>query len=135
MAFIEFGPENVVGVAIIDEQHHKLFDMLNTLHQATVTGEEQSALVSIFDDLIEYTVYHFRTEEEFYVKHEYPSYEAHKAEHDKLAGQAVELLQQFQSGSATISFDLLDFLHGWLLTHTMGLDKEVGPFLNDRGVF
>lgn len=134
MAYLEFGPEHEVGIAEVDKQHRKLFEMLSDLHTATVNGEEQSALTAILDDMVEYTVYHFKTEEDLYVKYDFPGYEEHKRVHDELTAQAVELQNQFREGSATISFDLLDFLHDWLVTHTTGLDREMGPFLKSKGV-
>ncbi|MBU1247236.1 MAG: bacteriohemerythrin [Proteobacteria bacterium] len=135
MSFLEWNDDHKVGVKEVDEQHQKLFDMLNDLHQAAVNGSEQSVLAAILDEMIDYTVYHFKTEEDLYIKYNFPGYENHKKVHDALTGQAVELQQQFRDGSATISFDLLDFLHGWLVDHTTGLDKEMGPFLNEKGVY
>lgn len=132
MAFINFTKKNMINVPEIDDQHKKLFDILNELHAATVEGQEQSALVKIFDDLISYTVEHFDCEEEYMKKYEFSGYEKHKQEHDELTGQAVELQKLFKSGSATISFDLLDFLHDWLNDHTMGTDTDMGDYLSDH---
>ena len=135
MSFLEWNDDHKVGVKQVDEQHQKLFDMLNALHEAAVNGAEQSALAGILDEMIDYTVYHFQTEEQLFQQYAYPDYAAHKTIHDALTSQAVDLQQQFRDGSATISFDLLDFLHGWLVEHTTGLDKEMGPFLNGKGVY
>ena len=134
MAFIEWTTANAVGVTIVDDQHKLLFGLLNRLHQAVVDGREQGELHGILDELIEYTVYHFQTEEDLCVEHGYPGYDQQKSEHDTLTATAVELQKQLRDGSATLSFELLDFLHGWLMEHTIGLDREMGPFLNERGV-
>ena len=135
MAFIDWTKKNEVGVKEVDDQHKKLFDMLNALHQATANGDEQSVLMGILDELIEYTVYHFQTEEDLFEEFDYPDYLEHKTVHDDLTRQAVELQQKFREGSATISFEVLDFLNSWLVDHTIGMDKEMGPFLNGKGVF
>lgn len=131
MAFIEWTEKNEVGIRQVDEQHRELFALLNRLHAATVEGQEQSMLVGILNELVDYTVYHFDVEEGLMTKHEYPDYDAHKAEHDKLTTQAVDLQRQFQDGSATISFELLDFLHDWLMDHTMDTDRKMGAFMQD----
>lgn len=135
MAFIQWTDKNKVNIREVDEQHQRLFDILNRLHEAVSQGKEQGELFAILDELIDYTVYHFQTEENLYVEHEFPGYEEHKAEHDKLTGTAVELQGKLREGSATISFELLDFLHAWLMEHTLGLDQEMGPYLNERGVY
>ncbi|NDV19723.1 bacteriohemerythrin [Pseudodesulfovibrio sp. JC047] len=132
MSFIEFTEENRIGIAEIDEQHRNLFTLLNTMHTATIEGQEHSAIVAIFDDLIVYTVEHFDTEEKYMQEYQYPQYTDHKKEHDDLTGQALQLQMQFNSGSATVTFELLDFLNGWLNDHTMGTDRELGDFLRPR---
>ena len=134
MPFIQWTAKNKVNVKAVDEQHQKLFDILNRLHAAVVQGQEQGALFAILDELIDYTVYHFQTEEKLFLDHGFPGYEEHKAEHDKLTGTAVDLQAKLREGSATLSFELLGFLHDWLMNHTLGLDQEMGPFLNARGV-
>jgi hemerythrin len=134
MAFIEFGKKNEVNIKEVDDQHRQLFVILNRLHDAVVEGKEQGELYAILDELIEYTVYHFQTEEKLFVEHDFPGYAVHKAEHDKLTGTAVDLQAKLRDGSATLSFELLDFLHDWLMQHTLGLDQEMGPYLNERGI-
>lgn len=135
MAFIEWTEKSMVNIVKVDAQHKKLFEILNRLHASVVEGKEQSELIDILDQLIEYTVEHFETEEELFLDHGFPGYEEHKAAHDQLTATAVELQGKLKGGSATLSFEVLDFLHDWLMDHTLGLDKEMGPYLNERGVY
>lgn len=134
MAFLEWTHDNEVGVEEVDKQHRHLFDLLNRLHESVVQGKEQSELHSILDEMIDYTVYHFKTEEDLFLAHDYPGYQEHKDVHDDLTRTAVELQEKLRDGSAVLSFELLEFLNGWLMEHTLGLDKAMGPFLNDKGV-
>lgn len=134
MSFIHFTSENEVHIKEVDDQHRHLFDLLNRLHDAVAAGKEQGELFAILDELVEYTVYHFQTEERLYVEYDFPGYEVHKAAHDELTATAVDLQRKLREGSATLSFELLDFLHGWLTEHTLGLDQEMGPYLKERGV-
>ena len=134
MSFITFTAANMVHIREVDDQHRRLFDMLNRLHEAVVQGKEQGELHDILDDLVEYTVYHFETEEDLYQEYGYPGYAEHKREHDKLTATVVELQGSLRTGSATLSFEVLDFLNAWLVDHTLGLDQEMGPFLIAHGV-
>ena len=134
MPFIDWTNKNAVGVAEVDAQHQKLFELLNRLHESVVQGKEQSELFAILDELIDYTVYHFKTEEDLFLKYDFPGYQEHKDVHDELTRTAVDLQQQLREGSAVLSFELLDFLNSWLIDHTLGLDQEMGPFLNAKGV-
>ena len=49
------------GIKIIDEQHRNLVDIINRLAKSVALGSENVELNSIFDELVEYTVYHFQT--------------------------------------------------------------------------
>ncbi|MCP5002917.1 MAG: hemerythrin family protein [Planctomycetes bacterium] len=65
----------------------------------------------------------------------YPEYEAHKCEHDELTMRVVGFQRVFLEGSATVSYELLDFLSEWITKHTMVVDRKYSSFLNRRGVF
>ncbi|WP_316898170.1 bacteriohemerythrin [Pseudodesulfovibrio indicus] len=134
MPFIQWSQKNCIGVPVVDEQHQKLFDILNRLHESVVEGLEQSAVFSILDELIDYTVYHFNTEEEYFEKYGFQGLKVHKEEHDRLTAQALDLQAKLREGSATISFEILDFLHDWLMDHTTGLDMEFGDFIREKGI-
>jgi len=131
MAFISWADKYSMNVQEIDKQHKHLFVLLGNLHKAVSEGAEQGTLAEILDELIDYTVYHFKTEEDLFKKYKYHDYDNHKKEHDDLTKQVVELQKQFMDGSATISFEVLDFLRDWLLTHTMGSDMKYVNFITD----
>lgn len=130
MAFLDWTPSYELGLDVVDQQHQNLFDLLNKLYDATVRGDEQSVLGNILDELVDYTVEHFQTEEDIFLHSGYAGADQHKAIHDKLTEQAVDLQQQFRTGSVTISFDLLDFLNNWLVEHTMGEDRKMADYIN-----
>ncbi len=135
MAFLIWDNQFSLNVKKIDEQHKHLFHLLNKLHDVVVEGAEQSLLAHILDELIEYTVYHFGTEEKLFAEHQYPEYTMHKREYDDLTRQVVEFQRIFREGSATISFELLDFLRRWLTKHTLGSDQKYAAFMHAKGVF
>ncbi|WP_027720148.1 bacteriohemerythrin [Maridesulfovibrio zosterae] len=134
MAFIDWEDKYKINVADVDEQHMGLFDLLNRLHESVINGEDKSMQSTILDELIDYTVEHFATEEKLFLETGFSGYENHKKVHDDLTSQAVDIQNEFRNDNATISFELLDFLNDWLTTHTLGLDQEAGDFLNSKGV-
>lgn len=134
MAFIEWTGKNQIGIPEVDEQHQKLFDILNRLHAAVSTGDEQGTIFGVLNELVDYTVYHFNTEEELFKKFNYPAMDEHVVEHNSLTKQAIDLQGQLRDGSATISFELLDFLYDWLMDHTTGLDMEFGNFIRTNKI-
>lgn len=130
MEFITWTADLSVN-AEIDEQHKKLFGIVNELHASVTAGAERSALALIFDELIDYTITHFQTEERYFAELDYPDAAAHKKEHDDLTAQVVRLHGQFVDGDLVISFELLDFLYDWLMTHTGDSDIKFKKFLDE----
>ncbi len=128
MAFMEWCDKYMLGLKEVDEQHEQLFNIVNQLHQAVVEGADQSVVGAILDDLIEYTVEHFETEERLFLAQEYPRYEEHKKEHDLLTQQALEIQEKFRAKEITVTFELLDFLSDWLKNHTTDSDLKYAQF-------
>jgi hemerythrin-like metal-binding protein len=53
-----------VGTDKIDNQHRHLIELLNTLHDAMLQGKGKEKMKTILNELVEYTKYHLKTEEE-----------------------------------------------------------------------
>ena len=129
--FIEWTDELSVGIEEIDEQHRVLVDLVNEMHQA-ITDQRGSEVVSdILEKLADYTRIHFAVEESLMRILQYPDYEPHKEQHEKLIAHLRELRGKVESGQTAIGFELMHFLRNWLTQHILGTDKEyVDHFLN-----
>jgi hemerythrin-like metal-binding protein len=66
--------------------------------------------------------------------HRFPSFERHKAEHDKLIAQLGALRQNFRVGKASVSVEVMTFLQNWLIGHIVGMDKQYAAFMQAAGV-
>ncbi len=118
-----------VHIAEIDEQHQKLFVLLNRLADAMSVGKGPSVLGEVLSELIDYTSYHFSTEERLFQQHAYPGYEQHKKEHDELTAKTRKLKESFDQGNWMLTIDVLKFLTTWLSDHILKEDRKYAPFL------
>ncbi len=134
MALFTWSDKYSVNINEIDNQHKKLVDMLNALHDAMKAGKGNEVLGKTLGELIQYVGVHFATEEKLMSTHGYPEYNAHKAEHIKLTQKAVDLQKNFQQGEHVLTMEVLGFLKDWLQNHILGTDKKYSPFLNSKGV-
>lgn len=66
-----------VKVAALDNQHKKLFDLVNELHVAMSQGHGKDVAGDVLRRLIDYTVHHFSAEETLMQKHNFPGLIAH----------------------------------------------------------
>ncbi len=124
-----------VGVEVLDNDHKKLVSMVNTLFDGIQSGQGKEALGKILDGLVAYTVEHFKREEDLFAQTGYPDGASHKALHEDLCKQVVDIQTKFKSGAtATLSLEVMNFLKNWLINHIQGTDKKYGPFLNGKGI-
>lgn len=121
----EFG----TGVGVADEQHQVIFDMVNRLHDATGTGDKE-AIGKVLDDLIDYVVMHFQTEEKLMQEKHYPDYAAHKKLHDALVDTCANLQKKVHAGEADVTQETAAFVKEWLVNHIPNIDKAYGPCLS-----
>ena len=129
MSIITWNDSYNTGHAEVDRQHQELFVMVNVLHQAIIDGKGKEVLGKTLDGLATYVVTHFKTEEGMMVQAKYPGYQVHKAVHDTLTKQAVEIIEGYTSGTSVLSITLSRFLSDWLQHHIDGEDKKMIAFI------
>lgn len=118
----------ITGLNGVDEQHHKLVDLINNFgNQLTNNKLVLSDINEILNQLVDYTNYHFRDEEELMVV------KGVDKRHIKLQTDAHHyFLNEITTLQSSISTDntegltyLLDFLTHWLAYHILGADKNL----------
>ena len=130
MAFVTWTKEEFgTGVSQFDEEHKKIFTLLNDLHAATAKGD-RSAVGKHLDALIAFVVKHFQAEEKQMSAKKYPALSAHKAEHDKLVATCADLQKKFHANSAEVTEATTKLVKDWLYDHIPRMDKPYESCLN-----
>ena len=132
MAFIEWEDRFSVAVRDFDDQHKRLFEIINELHAAMKAGHSVDGLAPILNNLVEYTKTHFAAEEALMSSRGYPAYVAHKGEHEKLIADASKFIAKFKEGHISVGVELMNFLVDWLQNHIMQTDMKYSTFFNPR---
>lgn len=112
----------------IDEQHHKLVDLLNRLAGHLAFGENQLELETIFEELVAYADYHFETEEAIWHQHmpDSDSEAAHLKDHQNFIGAVGKLrANQTEKSYEEGMEEVLGFLVRWLATHILESDRHM----------
>ena len=134
MAFFDWADQYSIGVLSVDQQHQKLFELISHFYDLIHQKDVKRAMSETLQGLIEYTVYHFATEEGYMQKYQYPLYAKHAAQHAKFVEKTKDLQARFQAGELVIPIEIADFLKEWLMNHVLGEDQKLGPFLRDKGM-
>lgn len=133
-ADVVWTPALSVAVDAFDEHHRRLFDLINRLYEAMRTGSDNATLERIFDELLDYTVYHFTAEQDAFERFGYPRAATHREQHDELVRQAKALRAELELGKPMIAVEVMQFLRDWVTNHIMAEDKGYSEFFQDKPV-
>lgn len=134
MAFITWSDKLKIDIREIDEQHHRLVDLINELFDALNEQKADEVIDDTIEKMLEYVVYHFRAEEGFMEKFGFENIEAHKKAHSYFEQKAIDLLHLRRKGEKMVAIETMQFLGDWLKDHILGADKKLGHFLQSKGV-
>jgi len=131
---IEWQPSFSVGINIIDEQHKVLIDIINKLYRALKQGKARFELNLILNEVTDYTIFHFKFEENYFEKFDYSKKENHKKEHENFVNELNSLKERFTKGDAVVSFDVMNLLRNWLENHIKLIDKQYVELFKSNGI-
>jgi hemerythrin len=123
MGLIQWKKEYAIGVAKLDKQHKKIIKILNQLIEQRVEGKNEKEIEKILDDLQAYIKEHFRTEEEYMLKHQYAGYEEQRNAHNQFIELLFEAQKEYCKNGRLTSINLLNFVWDWFSQHILKLDK------------
>ncbi|NLT50616.1 MAG: hemerythrin family protein [Ignavibacteria bacterium] len=118
-----------VGITKIDEQHKKLFELLNELKDAQENEKDYGFISKTISELFDYSVYHFKIEEDLLKEINYPHLNEHIEEHEYFRRQVSELQKMSNERKLILNVKLVIFLKEWIFTHILASDKDFGRFL------
>lgn len=122
-----------VGVHDLDEAHKNLIRIINSFVTASMESKPLDQLTDLLFDLIRYTRYHFRDEEELMKETGYELFENHRDLHDDLVDQLLNFTKEFFHGNIGQS-KITEFLMDWLLTHILEEDKKYTEHFRELGI-
>ncbi|NOX34042.1 MAG: bacteriohemerythrin [Deltaproteobacteria bacterium] len=123
-----------VGVKIVDIQHQKLFSLINELIVQTSSEQQKGIIEKVLDDLMDYTDYHFKTEEKLFKVH--PGFKKHKVVHQSFIEKVSGFVSVFKAGNKDFKPAIVGFLVDWIKKHVLDMDKayfqELGYSFNEE---
>lgn len=117
-----------------DEQHKRLFAIGNnvaTLLSEYLEGDDiLSRIILVLENLKHYTLYHFRTEEDFFIKYNYSDFISHKKEHDAFIYYLWSInISDIEKDRKAFLEDLLSRIFKWIYNHIIDKDFMYKDFL------
>jgi hemerythrin len=122
MAYMQWYAALDTGINIIDKQHRRIVDYINTLYDASQSSDRSEA-GAILAELVDYTMTHFAFEEGLMEEGGYPYLKAHRRVHQLFTKKVGEYVGRAKAGE-DITAELLDMLKRWLLSHIKNDDAD-----------
>lgn len=127
--------EYLVHVKVLDEQHQRLFDIIEELRDANATGKAREVAAKLLGDLCDYAHVHFKEEEDLMKKAGYAALSAHRVAHRDFIDRIEKMMADLGRGhGATLGMDLSAFLTEWLQKHVRIADQQYVEILHSRGI-
>lgn len=129
MGVINWDESYSVGVQELDNQHKKLFKMLDELFESVDTASNSQTVSEVLAGLREYALVHFETEERYMSESGYPEIESHKWAHEQFRKKVDNLCSSGTARPQQVLTDILNFLYEWLTNHILSCDKKYAPLV------
>lgn len=135
MALISWSESYSVNSPLLDQQHQKLFALINDLYDNLRQGKGDDALGKTLDALIGYARVHFVEEEALMTKYHYPGLAHHQDQHDHFVRTVFELQNDYRDGRLDLALPVLEFLKDWLSNHILKEDKAYAVYIQQVSGF
>ena len=128
---VEWDDSFLIGIKELDFEHRSLIEDINRLHKELTEHDEKRNIERCLGDILVRLQAHFALEEHVMKEHEYPYYEEHKREHNKLLDDYTRNINQFLDDSGTeFGHPIEDHLKSWLIGHILNSDKKMSQMVN-----
>lgn len=131
---LHWNEESSVGISRFDEQHKKLYSLVDKLYQRLQNSGSRVVLGELLGELYAYSVSHMTDEEDVLEYFNFPGLKDHREEHRNFRKRVREYMDDFDSGNTAIASSLFVFLQEWLTGHMQSVDRQYTDFLHQRGI-
>ena len=121
---IKWNDKFSVGIAIIDNEHMKIFGLINKVIHAKEYNNNPDEIKEVLVDMDNYASTHFKTEERYMEQFDYPEYQNHKEEHNQFSNEIVSYIDKVIKGDFKIASEILEYLKQWLVKHIQVTDRQ-----------
>lgn len=131
---IEWSNKYSVGVSVMDEEHKGFIGIINKVITAKQRNYSQEEVEEILSKLVKYAKEHFKNEEAYMSKFEYPDYLLHYNEHLNFSLHMIIYNNQVINGEYKIMDEVYNYLQEWLVHHIQKTDKKYTKCFNENGL-
>lgn len=137
MINIERHHEYEIGYERIDFEHKIFLGLISDASLALDLKLDRQRILQHLEEIKQYAVFHFISEENIMLDIDYPELQHHKQEHQVLLARLTDKIHQYRNEVLDLEA-IVDFLFEWFALHTTQVDTKIGRYLkssNKNGAF
>ena len=126
-----FTKDCLIGVAEIDNEHKRLFELIGEVDTAVKAGSDSmTTAMSLLNELKQYAVTHFAHEEAYMASIQDPELPRQQKEHQAFVNKvnSYRFSDITDETAKELVLELLEYLSKWLMAHILGSDILIGQF-------
>jgi hemerythrin len=122
-----------IGLAAVDAQHKRLFELIGDLNIALRAGLDGADLEKFLIALDQYKTRHFQLEEKYMKECSYPGLAEQQEAHASFTARFAELSEELHRTGMTSAMvnAVKEELSRWLGEHVVGLDMQFGRYYQE----
>ena len=118
-----------VGIDVIDEHHHYLFDLINDLYDVVINKLGAREVARLIKSLDAYAKVHFRAEEKMMTHYGFEGIKRQQHQHHAFEEKIREFYEELHANPLVAQFDVLSYLRNWLVKHILVEDVQLRSLL------
>ncbi len=125
----EFLDEYRTGIDFVDEEHKELFRITDKAYRMLhedFSFDGYDEIMDVLTELKDYTVGHFKDEEDYMERIRYEGLAAQRRAHESFVQRIEDIDLDAVDGDPKVYLNsLIEFLLGWLINHILYTDKKI----------
>jgi hemerythrin-like metal-binding protein len=129
MSLLIWNPALQVNIKDIDEQHKEMLELANVFYQKLYIKAPENEILESLHEFSDYTISHFRFEENLFKKYPIANNETHTKEHEIFITDLTKLNARVKNNDLVVSVELIEFLRNAIINHIFVTDREMARYI------
>jgi len=123
-----------IGNKKIDLEHQQLLNIYNDLVLLINKNGNREEFASILSKMTDYSMSHYKNEEEYMLKFNYPGYKKHREEHKEFVYKVAIYNTELLTINPPNPIDIIEYIKNWFNNHILKEDLKYEQYKKDKGL-
>lgn len=129
MTLIDWKEEFALGIPAIDHEHREMIELINQTYLAVKEGQGGDRIGEFLGEIYARISAHFALEEKIMREKDYDEYAGHKADHERLLDEILEIMDDCEAGGRFDEENFSETLREWFSVHFRTRDARLHKHL------